>query len=204
MLAIADTCLLIDWASYRKRDILSKIFTSIFVPEQVLDEVKSESILAWITENFARGTLILFTPTPDIVQEAQNLVKIVAQIPWARKIELPEAICLATGRLYGYTVLTENRGALMVKEILPEYHTVRIYRSIDILREAMLKRIINVSTREEILAELEIFNKDTGHIFRDRDIEELVKKVMANVPRRNQEKMGKNRGGRRTNKIKNG
>ncbi|MEX0568895.1 MAG: hypothetical protein Q6363_007020 [Candidatus Njordarchaeota archaeon] len=73
----------------------------------------------------------------------------------------------------------------MAKEILPEYHSVKIYKSTDILREAMLKHIISVTTREDILTELEIFNRDTGHIFRNEDIEDLIRRVITNVSGRN-------------------
>jgi len=47
-----------------------------------------------------------------VIQKAQKMIETIAQIPWARKIELPEAICLAAGKIYDHTVLTENRGAL--------------------------------------------------------------------------------------------
>ena len=132
------------------------------------------------------------------------MVRAIAQIPWARKIEIPEAICLAVGKLYGYMVLTENRGAFMARQILPDYHSVRIYRSIDILREAMLRHVINVSTREDILAELEIFNRDTGHIFRNEDIKELVGRVMDEISRRNKKEVGENRKGGRKDTVKDG
>jgi len=62
---------------------------------------------------------------------------------------------------------------------------VKIYKSTDILREAMLKHIISVTTREDILTELEIFNRDTGHIFRNEDIEDLIRRVITNVSGRN-------------------
>ncbi|MCC6060950.1 MAG: hypothetical protein LM578_05425 [Desulfurococcaceae archaeon] len=37
--AIADTCFLIDWARYRHRDVLFKLFKTVFVPETILREV---------------------------------------------------------------------------------------------------------------------------------------------------------------------
>jgi len=39
--AIADTCFLIDWARYRHRDVLFKLFKTVFVLETILREVKS-------------------------------------------------------------------------------------------------------------------------------------------------------------------
>jgi len=185
MLAIADTCLLIDWANYRRRNILAELFHAIYVPEQVLDEVKSEGVLSWITTNFASGTFILFTPTGDIINEARRIIDIVAKTPWARKIELPEAICLAAGKILGYVVLTENRGAIMAREILPEYQEVRIYKSIDIIENAMIRGLIKVKDRDDIYRELEIFCEDTKHIFRKDDVYRLIKRVSEGVLREN-------------------
>jgi predicted nucleic acid-binding protein len=37
--AIADTCFLIDWASWRQRDLLFKLFKTVFVPESVIKEI---------------------------------------------------------------------------------------------------------------------------------------------------------------------
>ena len=49
--AIADTCFLIDWAYWRHRDVLFKVFNVVFVPESVLREVKSEYIIEWIASS---------------------------------------------------------------------------------------------------------------------------------------------------------
>lgn len=181
MLAVSDTCFLIDWFSYRKNWILTKIFKGIFVPEQVLDEVKREDTLVWLSDNMAKGNFVLFTPTNDVLSEARRIINIVASTPWARKIELPEALCLAAGRLFGYVVLTENRGALMIGSVLPEYATVKIYKSIDVLREAMMRGVISISKKEDVLKELSIFSKDTKHIFRKSDVEELIEAVLGDV-----------------------
>ncbi|MHC1628634.1 MAG: hypothetical protein ACXQTI_07380 [Candidatus Nezhaarchaeales archaeon] len=49
MIAIADTCFIIDWSTYRRRDEIFKIFDLVLIPEQVLSEVISENTIAWIS-----------------------------------------------------------------------------------------------------------------------------------------------------------
>jgi hypothetical protein len=39
-------------------------------------------------------------------------------------VDLPEAVCLAIGKMRGYMVLTENRGALMAADVLAELSKV--------------------------------------------------------------------------------
>lgn len=109
MFAIADTCFLIDWARYRRRDILFKLFAAVFVPEQVLDEVRSENTIAWIAEGLARDRLALYTPIRDDIEEARRLVEASRAIPHIPSLDLPEALCLVVGMRRGYVVLTENR-----------------------------------------------------------------------------------------------
>ena len=48
--AIADTSFLIDWAKYSKRDLLFKIFDTVWLPEAVLNEIKSENTVMWVVK----------------------------------------------------------------------------------------------------------------------------------------------------------
>jgi len=56
--AIAYTCFLIDWAYWRYRDVLLKLFQVVFVPETVLREVKSEHTVEWIASSLATAVLV--------------------------------------------------------------------------------------------------------------------------------------------------
>ncbi|RLF07296.1 MAG: hypothetical protein DRJ60_02980 [Thermoprotei archaeon] len=75
MIAIADTCFIIDWSTYRRRDEIFKIFELVLIPEQVLSEVISENTIAWISHALAMGKFHLYTPTPDILNEADSIVR---------------------------------------------------------------------------------------------------------------------------------
>jgi len=177
-LAIAGTCFLIDWSSYRRRALLSELFTSIFIPENVLDEVYKEDTIMWISSELATGSLQLYTPPEYIVREAEHLVSTVASRPHLRRIELPEAICLAAGRSLGAVVLTENLGALQATLHIPEYHGVKVWRALEVLREALLKGLIKASSRSEVEEVFREYEHDTRHLFSRESLERVISEVI--------------------------
>ena len=40
--AISDTCFIIDWSYYKRRECLVRLFDIVLIPEQVLLEVEDE------------------------------------------------------------------------------------------------------------------------------------------------------------------
>ncbi|MGC9104400.1 MAG: DNA-binding protein [Candidatus Methanodesulfokora sp.] len=165
--AIADTCFLIDWASWRRRDVLFRLFKTVFVPELVLREVRSERTIEWIASSLSSGSLSLFTETPDVIALARSLVEKSKFFP-IRGVDLPEAICLAVGKMRGYTVITENRGALMAADILEELSGVKVWRSLELIAEVLRRGLIK---ERKVFAEYEM---DTGHRFPRRDLEAVL------------------------------
>ncbi len=170
--AVADTCFLIDWASWRRRDVIFRLFRTVFVPEMVLREVRSEGTVEWIADHLATGELSLLTETPDVVSAAWELVERSRRLP-IRGVDLPEAVCLAVGRARGYTVLTENRGALMLADLLPELEGVVVWRSLELIAAAVRRNVLSGDPRE-IFAEYEL---DTGHRFPRRDLEVVLREL---------------------------
>ena len=172
--AIADTCFLIDWARYRRRDILFKLFKTVFVPEVVLREVVSENTISWISRWLAKGGLALYTEDPSEIEKARKLVEKSRRIPHIIPVDLPEALCLIIGKRRNYIVLTENRGALMAVDFLEEVNNVTVWRSLEILVKAIEKEILSIDCNdpEKILKE---YMNDTLHIFPRRDYNRVVR-----------------------------
>ncbi|MET1100855.1 MAG: hypothetical protein ABWW69_00020 [Pyrodictiaceae archaeon] len=176
LFAIADTCFLIDWARYRRRDVLFQLFRTVFVPEQVLDEVRSENTIAWIAHWLARGALALYTPFFDEIEEARRLIEQSHVHPQLPAMDLPEALCLVVGRRRGYIVLTENRAALLAPRLLQGLENVRVWRALEILLEAVKRRILqpNCSNPRSVFDE---YSEDTLHIFPSKALNRAVEEV---------------------------
>ena len=183
MIGVADTCFLIDWARFSLRDLLFKLFELVVVPEQVLAEVRSESTLLWIAREMGRERLQLFTPTPRQLEEASRLVRISYTIPGIRRLDMPEAVCLVMGREHGYVVLTENRGAIMVREAIPELSGVEVWRSLEVLRECLVRGLVEARGEEDIRDLFRRYERETLHVFPEEELESVIREVLGHVGR---------------------
>ncbi len=172
--AIADTCFLIDWSLWKKRDIIFQLFKTIFVPEVILNEVKSEGVISWIAEALAQGKLSLFTETSEILEEARSLIERSRMTPGIRGVDLPEAICLVVGKRRGYMVLTENRGALMIVNLFEEFSNVKVWRALEVIAEAIRRGILQTPHIENIFMEYEV---ETKHRFPRVDLDNVIRKL---------------------------
>ena len=167
--AVADTCFLIDWARFRHRDLIFKLFKTVFVPETILHEIKSESTVMWVALNLASGNLALYTEVFDEVEEARRITELSRRLPGAISVDLPEALCVTAGKRRGYIVLTENRGAIMFVDLVSDYSDVTIWRSFEVLLALHIKRLVNVDCNN--LSKLfREYEEDTKHIFPERDL----------------------------------
>ncbi len=109
--AIADTSFIIDWVRYSGRDLLFRLFSTVWIPEPVLNEVRSENSLSWITGKLAEGKFALFPELTNYRDEALRLMELSSRYP-VRRLDYPEAYCIAVASDRGYVVLSENGGAM--------------------------------------------------------------------------------------------
>jgi len=170
LIAVADTCFIIDWARYSNRHVLFKVFNRVLIPRQVLDEVRSEATIDFLATGLAEGGLVYYEPTPEVIVEADELVREILAKPALRRVELPEAVCLVMGRRYGYIVLTENLGALMAVKGLARLKGVTVWRTLEVLAQAFKQGYL----KGDFKAEVAKFSRETMHIFREEDVERAL------------------------------
>ena len=161
--AIVDTSFVVDWARYSKRDVLLELFEVVHVPESVLRELKLPPAVDWVADCLAGDRFALFTETPEIEGEARRLMAMSRGRP-LKRIDYPEAICLAAGLRYGYTVLTENAGAYFAPRVLGI--NVTVWRAFEVIVEAWRRGIV-----EDLVGELKRYEEETLHLFRRKDWE---------------------------------
>ncbi|QXJ32325.1 DNA-binding protein [Saccharolobus shibatae] len=164
MIAVADTSFLIDWVRYSKRDLIFQLFNLIYLPDSVFNEVRSERTLLWIAQGLENNKLAIFPELPQIREEALRLVYETRRLP-VRPVDYPEAYCVAVGKAEGYTVLTENGGAVALVNYYKEYRDVKIMRALEVLIQLHNRGLIT-----DIRNEIEEYNKQTGHRFSSKDL----------------------------------
>ncbi|MDT7889428.1 MAG: hypothetical protein RQ885_10705 [Desulfurococcales archaeon] len=154
---------MIDWARYSRRDLIFEIFHTIYIPETVLGEIRSESTIYWITENMARDRIALFTETPEIREEAIRIMRESRRYP-IKSIDYPEALCISIGKMLGIIVLSENGGAYFSQYIY--LRGLSVWRAFEVLLELYKRGLIERS-------EFTRYQVETHHRFPRRDLEAL-------------------------------
>jgi len=162
--AIADTSFVVDWVRYSKSELLFKVFNVVYMPESVLAEIKSERSLIWISKGLERGVLAVLPELPDISREALNLVAKSRRLP-VRPVDYPEAFCMVVGKRLNLVVLTENGGAVALRDYDPEYSGVEVWRGIDVLYA--LWRFGHINSFKD---ELELYQQETKRTYSRRDL----------------------------------
>jgi len=162
--AIADTSFIIDWVRYSKSELLFKVFDVVYIPESVLAEIRSESSLLWISKGLEEGRLAILPDLPDVSREALNLVARSRRFP-VRPVDYPEAFCMVVGKRLGLAVLTENGGAVALRDYDPDYSDVEVWRGIDVLYALWRSGHVN-SFKDE----LELYQQETKRTYSERDL----------------------------------
>jgi hypothetical protein len=162
--AVADASFLIDWARYSRSKLLFKLFEVVFIPESVLAELRGEKTLTWVAQGLEEGKLAVLPELPDASREALQLVSRSRRLP-VRAVDYPEAYCMVIGRDLGYTVLTENGGALAVRDYDPAFAGVEVLRALDVLY-----RLWRLGHLESFKEELKLYERETKRLYTARDL----------------------------------
>jgi|GEM_PF-2337263 predicted nucleic acid-binding protein len=159
-IGVIDTSFLIDWAKYSKRYLLSKVYDKIIMLSKILDEIKSEDTLIYIVSEMERQFFIYVDVTSQIENRAMEIINQSLKI---KRVDLPEALCIAYAEKFGYDVLTENMGAIR----FPSF--VKRVKAIDVLVEMYSGCLIN-----DLKEELENYMRETKHRYSDEEIWRVI------------------------------
>jgi len=177
VLASIDTCFLIDWSRYRNRFLLTRLFDRLLVSEHVLSEAESEGALSFITEMIGDGLMYLVPTTSEEDRIVHRLVMLSLNDSRIPEIHETEAYTVAIALSYNAVVLTENKAVLWLKVYHPEVISVPVWRSIDVLVEAVIRGLISINDRDDFIRVLNNFTEDTHHLFSEVDIERALRRL---------------------------
>ena len=175
--AVADTCFLIDWSRYSRRDLIYRLFKRVFIHEDTLNQLKSEraleTIVRWIGGGFA-GLYPWTKGDEEEVEELRALVRSNHRIPM---LERPDMVALVAAKRGGMVLLSENTGVLRVCQYVPEYMAIKVYTALEVLEGLVLDRVIDVDRVEEYLDLIKEYEEETKHRFSERRILRSLNRV---------------------------
>jgi len=177
-LASLDTCFLIDWALYRRRNYIIKIFDKILISEHVLREIYSGKTLDFVTELLSKGFMTLIPLTSQEEEIARRLITIALSDPRIPELHETEVYAVAIALTYNTIIVTENKAVLWLKVYYPNEIPQPVWRSIDVLLELVKKSVIKVNNIEDALKIIEEYSIDVKHSFSHIDIRRFQEEVM--------------------------
>jgi hypothetical protein len=132
-LAVADTCFLINWLSFRRWEGIFKLFYRILLPSIMVPELRSQNVRSRIEELAYRGRLVILPRTDYVDREALRIFNLVNSTPGLPRIDEPEAYGLAYAALHGIPFLTDNASPKVAVGSLSSLRGVHVYDSLDLL-----------------------------------------------------------------------
>ena len=133
--AILDSCFIIDWSKFKKRDTLFEVFEAVYITPDVLNELKSEDVIAWIGEKISSGEIIIYEADEEEKGKALEFVEATRKIPHYPSADFVEALGLIIAKRYNMILISENRAVLYAPLTFPEFSSVSVWRGIDILAQ---------------------------------------------------------------------
>ena len=164
--AVIDTCFLINWAKFSKRDKLKLVFDRLFMPEPTFSEVKSDTALSLASEWLSRRFLVLTPIMPTDEPGIEAILRLVASRPELPSIDPPELYAFVLAKRLDIPLLTDNKAPKRISLASEEFSSVLVLDSLDVLKL--------VAERGLDLAELvELFMADTGFRFSKKRLAEI-------------------------------
>ena len=167
-ICVMDACFVIDWARWRRRDLLWRVFSTGFIPEPVLREVSTPTPLRALREWMVAGWLTVYPTSRELEDEAIGLILEMRRDPRIPRIDPPEAICVAIARRIGAVVLSENRGVLRAYQLARErLAPVVVWNSLRLLAHLYARGLAAASSFLDLVREYE---DEARHAFSRREV----------------------------------
>ena len=177
MLGVIDACFVIDWANYRGRRALKRMFKLLYVHEEVLEQIRTRRAVEFVGELFSEGVLRIYPWSESEESEFLRLRDEVVADPRIPSLERPDILCLVIARSLNAPLLTENLGVHRVVQFHPRYAGLRVWTALELLENMVYAGVLSVGSPEEFLELVREYEQDTAHVFKRRRLEEVLERV---------------------------
>jgi len=177
MIGVLDACFIIDWCKYRHRELLEQLFATLFIHEETLAQLKSETTITYVSRLLSEGKLRLYPWSQIEEDEYLRLRGEIIHDPRIPSLERPDILCLIMAKNLNAILLSENTGIHRVTEFHPRYRGLIVWTALETIENMIYKNILNVSSEDEFLKLVKEYEEDTGHIFKRSRLEKSLRRI---------------------------
>jgi len=174
MIAIIDSCFIIDWSKYRKKHLIKNLFDLIYIHEENLSQLKSFEAINFTSDLFNSNILRLYPWSmrdEDEYIRLRNELTLNSRIP---SLERPDLLCLIIAKNTNGILLSENTGIHRVTQYHPRYMSVKVWTAIETIENMIYHGILEITNINEFKEYVNEYENDTGHIFKSKRINEAI------------------------------
>ena len=151
MIGVVDACFIIDWCRYRRRELLERLFSVLFIHEETLGQLRSEKTITYVSDLLAKGKLRLYPWSHSEEDEYLRLRSEIVVDPRIPSLERPDMLCLIMAKRLNAILLSENIGIHRVIEFHSKYSNVVVWTALETLENIVYKGFLNVHSAEDFL-----------------------------------------------------
>ncbi|MCD6456564.1 MAG: hypothetical protein J7K81_07250 [Methanophagales archaeon] len=178
MKGVIDTCFLVDWVDYRRRDILKLIFDEVILLSEIEKEISDQKarkiIRNWMDERFMK----FIRPSQRDINEAIELTTNSYLSTLIGEIHYADALIIAHAKNTGIkNIISENHAVLHLPEHHPLYMDVVVLTAGDIILHAAKMGYINVRSEDDFANILGEYQKETKRKYSTHFVQKLIKEL---------------------------
>ena len=177
-IAVLDSCFIIDWSRFRKRNLIEHLFNQVYIHEEILDQLKSETSIRFIVNLMTKGKCKLYQWSSNDEYEFELLRSEIISNSRIPELERPDILCLIMARKLGAVLLTENIGVHRVVQFHPRYRGVKVWTALEVLENLIYKSILQINSIEEFITIMHEYEEDTKHRFSEKRIKQVLSRVV--------------------------
>jgi len=177
VIGVVDACFIIDWCRYRRRELLERLFSVLFIHEETLGQLRSEKTITYVSDLLAKGKLRLYPWSHSEEDEYLRLRSEIVVDPRIPSLERPDMLCLIMAKRLNAILLSENIGIHRVIEFHSKYSNVVVWTALETLENIVYKGFLNVHSAEDFLRYVREYEHDTSHIFKSNRLKQSLRRI---------------------------
>lgn len=176
MKGIINTCFLVDWVDYKRRDLLKGVFDEVIllseIEKEISDQKARKNIRNWLEEEFMK----FIRPSQKDINDAVELTTNSFLSTLIGEIHYADALIMAHAKNTGIkNVISEDHAVIYLPQHHPLYKDIVVLTAGDIIFHAVKGGNIKVESVDDFVNMLDEYQEETKRRYSTDFVQKLIK-----------------------------